>query len=307
MNVGIQTGGLIKHVGIKEGYSMIAEAGFTSIDWNINGAMLSTTIRDGSCVGNALFERPLDEVEAYFAEELAEIRKHNLKIGQAHAPFPAYVTDRPETLDYMINIYKRCIEYCDLVGCPYLIIHGISLTESDTVNTPESIRELNYKLYESLIPTLLKNNVTVCLENLFSFSGRLVEGMCSDAHEAVEFIDTLNAKAGREVFGFCLDTGHLALVRKSFRTYIHTVGHRIKTLHVHDNNATNDHHLMPFTGVINWEHFCDALKDVGYNGDISFETFAQTERVLKLDKDLLQPTITLICKMGEAFKKRIEG
>ena len=60
------------------------------------------------------------------------------------------------------------------------------------------IQIMNMKLYESLIPTLLKvdGKVTVCLENLFSGKGKnFYEGTCSDPHQAVAYIDALNAKA----------------------------------------------------------------------------------------------------------------
>ena len=59
---------------------------------------------------------------------------------------------------------------------------GVTLTEIDLENTPASIEAVNFKLYESLIPTLLKHNVTVCLENLFSSKGCLIEGCCSNPH-----------------------------------------------------------------------------------------------------------------------------
>ena len=65
------------------------------------------------------------------------------------------------------------------------------------------LKDLNDKLYTSLIPTLLKTNVTVCLENLFGGAGGIISGVCSNPHEAVEMIDRYNALAGKECFGLC--------------------------------------------------------------------------------------------------------
>lgn len=307
MKISVQDGGIVDFFGVEKGYKMIAEAGFEGIDWNINNDAPGQYIRNGTICGNTIFEKPLDEVLAYYKPKIDEIKKNGLEISQAHAPFPSWTPEHPEVLDEMIEIQKRCIELCDAVGCKYLVIHGVTLTEIDSENTPESIEAVNIKLYESLIPTLLKHNVTVCLENLFSSKGCLIEGCCSNPHEAVKYIDTLNQKAGREVFGLCLDTGHLSLLRKNFRSYIKTVGNRIKALHLHDNDAVSDAHLMPFTGVIDWNYFCNSMKEIGYDGDLSFETFAQARRVEKFDPELVPELLRWICLNGKSFKKKIEA
>jgi len=306
MKICVQDAGLEDQFGVEKGYAMLEKAGFTAIDWNIDHALPGSLIRGLNYQGNCIFEKPLEEVIAHYADQLEIIRKNGLTISQAHAPFPAYVTSHPEMLEYMIEIYKRNIELCDYVGCKNLIVHPISLAPDDTENTPESVEKLNMHLYESLIPTLLRHNVTVCLENMFGFKGLAVEGACSDPHEAVRYIDMLNEKAGREVFGFCLDTGHLLLLHKDFRTFIPILGKRIKCLHIHDNDGQSDGHRAPMTGRINWNHFCDALREIGYDGDLSFETFAQAMAVGKFDEDLVFPWMSLIYQTGVCFRKHIQ-
>ena len=51
-----------------------------------------------------------------------------------------------------------------------------------------------------------------------------IEGPASDPTATALLIDELNEKAGREVFGLCLDTGHMHIVRKDARTYIPILG-----------------------------------------------------------------------------------
>ena len=73
--------------------------------------------------------------------------------------------------------------------------------------------------------------MTICLENLYeSVGGRLVEGVCSAPEEAVRYIDSLNEEAGEERFGFCLDTGHLNLVKRPPYETVLRLGRRIKTV-----------------------------------------------------------------------------
>lgn len=306
MKISVQTGGIEEYLGFEKTYSLISGAGFEAVDWNIDHGLKAQNIRGLCYEGTSIFERSIDEVRAYYEEELNTIKKYGLSITQAHAPFPAYVPGHPEVLEYCIKIYSRCIELCDYAGCKKLIIHGISLSHNDRENTPKEIEKLNMHLYESLIPALLKSNVMVCLENLFtSNNGIITEGVCSDAHEAVYYIDKLNEKAGKEVFGFCLDVGHLQLLGKNLRNYIPILDKRIKALHVHDNDGQKDLHLAPFTGKISWSDFCSSLKDIGYEGDISFETFAQAQKIIEFDESLLSAWLELIAKTGDNFRKHI--
>lgn len=306
MEICIQSGGIVEHIGVEKCYAAIAKAGFTCIDWNaVEHALPGSQIYKKQLEGS-FYEKPLEEQLAYFAPEVEVIRKNGLTISQAHAPFPAYLPGHPEVLEYMIGVYKRVIEICDAFGCKNLIIHGISLAVTDKENTPESIEKLNMHLYESLIPTLLKCKVTVCLENLFTWDQGAIQGVCSDPHEAVRYIDTLNEKAGREVFGLCLDTGHLMLLGKDFRQYVPVLGKRIKALHIHDNDGRLDRHLAPMTGKVDWNFFCDSLRDVGYEGDLSFETFAQSRAALKFGEEMLAPWLDLIYVTGKCFRDRIQ-
>ena len=305
MKISVQDAGACDW-GKEAGYAAIAKAGFEAIDWNIDHGLPTSRIR-ALDYRNNIFEKPLEEVLAHYAEELAIIKKNGLVITQCHAPFPAYIPGHPELLDYIADIYSRCIEFCSAVGIPRMVVHGISLQQDDYENTPETIDMLNHKLYESLIPALQRcDGVTVCLENLCTwFNGYATEGICCNPDYAAALIDELNEKAGKECFGLCLDVGHMQLVMKDIRSYTQTLGSRIKCLHVHDNDGRADRHTAPFTGVINWENVCSALKAIGYKGDLSFETFQQCRKSGSFDQELVQPWLNVIYAIGVSFRKRI--
>lgn len=315
MKICIQTGDVIDKIGAKKGYALFKKVGFESIDWNLDHALrivpknFDEYMQNKEYVGTCIFEKSLDEVIEHYADELAIIKENGLEINQAHAPFPSYLAGYPEFFDYYIEIAKRNIEYCDYIGCKYLVVHGISTAPTIKDMDLKTVTKLNYKLYRSLIPTLKSCKTTkVCLENLFGRAyGHAIEGFCSNPNEAIEFIDTLNAEAGKEAFCLCLDTGHLNLLNKDFKAYITALGSRIKCLHLHDNDACTDLHLAPFTGNVDWKVFCDTLRSVGFNDDISFETFAQTNRAFDFDEELIEPWLNLICKTGESFKNIILG
>ena len=305
MNIAIQTGDVVDRLGLEKGYKAIADAGFKAIDWNLDHAVKISDLNSNDYKGKSILEKPLDEVISYYENELEIIRKNDLYITQAHAPFPAHIRKFPETLDYMIEIYKRNIEYCDYCGCKNLVIHGISTPLGDDGDW-EKYEKLNLKLYSSLIPVLQKTNVTVCLEDLFQTTGNVrYMGHCGDPHEAVSLIDRLNSEAQKECFGFCLDTGHINLLRWDFRYYVGILGKRIKCLHIHDNDGVADTHMMPLTGTVNWKQLVEALKAVGYDGDLDFETFAQTNKVLDFDEELISPWLDNIYAFGVSLKKKL--
>ncbi|MCI8441713.1 MAG: TIM barrel protein [Provencibacterium sp.] len=306
MKICIQTGDVVDDFGFERGYRLLREIGFEGIDWNIDHALSPGQLKEGhfpSCI----FERPLPEILDHYREEIEAIQKSGLSISQAHAPFPAHVRGIPQSDDYMIEIYKGCIRLCDAVGCKNLIIHGISCSPAEPELSAGDVDRMNAHLYESLIPVLKQTKVTVCLENLFTHLGGCnFEGTCSNPFEAVRYIDALNEKAGSECFGLCLDTGHLNLLRKNLREYVRILGRRIKALHIHDNDSVNDQHLLPFAGTLRWNDFTGAMKEIGYQGDLSFETFNQT-RLSRMDIEYIPVFLRAIHDIGEIFRERIQG
>ena len=132
-----------------------------------------------------------------------------------------------------------------------------------------------------------------------------VEGACSDPYAAAAMVDRLNEKAGKEVFGICLDTGHMHLLGKDMRTFIPVLGKRIKCLHINDNDGLSDQHLVPLSGKLDWALFCQCMRDIDYAGDLSFECTGQNKRVLDYDPSLIPAYLAMICKTGENFRQRI--
>ena len=311
MKICIQSETLLSHFGAKKTYRMIREAGFEAIDWTIDVAWKFSEVLAAEKLENlCIFEKSREEIAAYYAEELAEIRANGLTISQAHAPFPCYAPNRPDVLEYAISIYQNMIPFLDSVGCKHLIIHGISKDEWMEELTPESLDALNWHLYESLIPALQScKNLTVCLENLLTKHLRIArgywEGHCSNPNAAVDIIDRLNEKAGKRCFGLCLDVGHLNLLRKPFYSYVPIVGDRIVALHVHDNLQLGDDHLIPYMGSTRWADMVPHLKAAGYKGDISFETFAQI-RNTRLPDELVPTFLRLIAAIGNNFRKEFQ-
>jgi len=311
MKLSVQSQNLVDHFGYDKAYKMMKEAGFEATDWNIDHALVhKDVVAAEKLEGLSIFEKSMDEIMAYYSEELEYMKKYGITITQAHSPFPPDQPGRPEVLPYTIGIYQQMIRFCQKVGCPRLIIHGISKREPYPEIKQEEVDQLNDTMYTSLIPVLQEcPDVMVCMENLFTHPTQLGAGFwaghCSNPYEAAAYIDKMNALAGRKAFGLCLDTGHLNLCRIPFCKYIPVLGDRIAALHIHDNMQNDDAHLMPYTGNIHWEEFCEEMHKIGYAGDLSFETFAQTN-LQRLPAQLCPQFLSTIHAIGTYFQSQIK-
>ena len=304
MRIGVQSGATTTELSYAEAYALYREAGFESLDVNINNEIADeTAYRAGDFEkAGSIFDRPMDEIMAHFVPEFSEIEKNGLVIGQAHAPFPTYIPGKPDSLERIIPIIMNSLKFCQKANIPFLVVHGVK----DPLLPQETLDAYNDRLYSSLIPTLLEGNTVVCAENLWNRSPAdrniITPAHGSDADAMVAFLDDLNARAGKEVFGLCLDTGHLNMLGLDPVPFIHKLGKRIKVLHIHDNNGgSEDQHLAPYTGTLDFDALMQALADVGYDGDLSFETFRQTS-LNKIPRQLLLPWLKHICTIGQYFR-----
>ena len=308
MLISTQNGGLGRFKP-KQYYKMIKEAGFEAIDWNLDHGWTREDVLANGVKAECIFTKEMDEILAYWNDQLNAIRENGLIIGQAHAPFPAYTlaynNRHPDFLDFAIEVYKKCIRLCHQVGCRHLIIHGISRRAGMEHPALDELDELNAKLYSSLIPVLLETDVIVCLENLFTGDhGKRMAGHCANPYHAARFIDALNTGAGKECFGLCLDSGHLLLTHNDIEEYIAVLGTRIKALHLHDNDRADDLHLAPYTGAMPWQELLAALKKSGYTGNLNFETFAQ---VADLPQALVPEFLRHIAAIGKYFREYLQA
>ena len=70
--------------------------------------------------------------------------------------------------------------------------------------------------------------------------------------------------------GICFDAGHYH-VHFDDEFNFELFKNRIFAVHLHDNDKSDDLHLLPFDGTIDWEYVINKLKDCNYNGPITME------------------------------------
>ena len=276
------------------------ECGIEAIDYSIDHVINTTKFSEGEAY--PICDLSLENFVNYHSSLKEASEKYGVAICQMHAPFPIYFPGKDDVNEYIINVLEKIIATCAYVNCPALVVHPfVNLSFDENM-------EINVAFYRRLIPAAKKYKVKICLENLFKSSKSVI---FSNPRDAAKVIDQLNAEAGEDVFGFCFDLGHANLLRYDVRDFLNVLGKRLTVLHIHDNNGNGDSHLIPYTQTDNWaskfttdwEGFIAGLRDINYEGNISFETF---KGVKIMPKEVEKEALSLITAIGRYFRKRIE-
>lgn len=168
-------------------------------------------------------------------------RKIGLDIDNVHAP-----ADNPEDLwrdslrgeDYLAALIS-CVEDCRIHTIPTVVIHITSLSPK----APPSA--IGLERIKTLVDRAQKEQVFIALENM---------GEISHLDHIFENIDS-------EWLGFCYDSGHEHLIYPKYPAgeLLNRYGDKLLAVHLNDNFARGDTHLLPFDGRIDWAKVVEAL------------------------------------------------
>ena len=271
MLISSQTANLFKTAESAKKYAPIfREAGFSALDYNFDALF-----PQGSVLGGKNFElldRPREEYIPYFKEIADIIRENGLAVGQTHAHFSSLIAmgDKARN-EYLLELLKKEIELCALMGSKYIVIHPIC-KGYNLDYTWDMEKADNMAMYTALIDTLKEHDVICCLENMWGVcNGKIMASACGNMIEAAEYIDSLNEIAGEERFGFCFDAGHAVLCSVDPVRALILLGDRVKALHLHDVDINKDSHTAPFRGVVDWDGLMRTIYSINYEGTLNFE------------------------------------
>ena len=303
LKIGTQTAGWLSFAKPEESLERAKRIGFETMDLGFPHISYDAKAQK---ILPSRYDLPLEEFAAPYVAMKAAADKQGITVAHAHAPFPVWRKDEEEHNAFMMTVLDKVIRTCAAVGCPAIVVHPV------TRSTKEKEWETNMQIYRQLMPVAKETGVKICLENLFTVgTGRVLEGVCADADEAVRYIDALNAEAGADCFGFCFDVGHANLLHKNICQYLEILGHRLTCLHIHDNDGQNDLHMAPYTQTryykactcaLDWEQFIAGLRHINYRGSMCFETFRVTDLT---PKPLWDSALTHIINIGKYFRARI--
>ena len=83
-----------------------------------------------------------------------------------------------------------------------------------------------------------------------------------------------------------------------------TLGDKVKALHIHDNRFKADDHTLPYLGEIDWDTVTDALGQIGYAGDFTYEV---TGYLTRFDDELVEKALALQVAVGRRLIEKVEA
>jgi len=114
--------------------------------------------------------------------------------------------------------------------------------------------------YQSLGPVLDKHDVTIAIEPLNRFETYVL----NTAADAVALVEAI----GHPRVGILFDTFHANIEEKNIGAAYRSIGRHLKHVHTCENDRG-----IPGSGHVEWEDVFAALREIGYDGWLTIESF----------------------------------
>lgn len=179
-----------------------------------------------------------------------------------HAPFgnAAKMWQSGENAEKATQELLTCVRDCSAAEVPVLVVHPYIGFEETEHPTKEGIEN-----FGRVVDEAQKCGVKVAFENVEgeSYLDALMKAFSSCAH-----------------VGFCWDSGHEQCYNRG-KDMLALYGDRLIATHLNDNLGisdfngnifwTDDLHLLPMDGIIDWKNVSERLNKCGYDGILTFE------------------------------------
>lgn len=188
-------------------------------------------------------------------EQLKYIKKQNLNIIFAHLDYHNMddIWDITSDSKIVIDGYKNDIRICKDNSIDMVVMH---LTYKDKIK----YNKIGIKKIQELADYAENLDVKIAFENT------TMKGVLD---YVIENIKNKNV-------GICFDSGHYHVFFNDELDFSR-FKNRIFAVHLHDNDKSDDLHLIPFHGTLNWEKVIDSLKECNYNGPVTLEPCYRNE------------------------------
>lgn len=212
--------------------------------------------------GVQLFFNPEGQADPAAARREAEAA--GLTVRSIHLPFGAgYDISSPAEAERRTAVARLigALDAAATVGAAFGVLHPSWII--DAAITARERRQRGRHVAESLraiAPEAEARGVRLALENM---PPPLIGDRIEDLIAIVE-------AAENDSVGICFDTGH-AHQRGRVPRMWRKAGPRIVTMHLHDNDGTDDQHRAPFGGTIDWDALRRELDRASYAGEVTIE------------------------------------
>lgn len=233
----------------------------TSFDYSIPFARVITLLREAGFDWVSLGANPRHSGHDTTAGRAALkklVAANGTRIDSVHAPFPEgdrlFSVDDTERLE-SVRLCQMAIDTALDVEGRVVVIHLIPYGVPEGPLRQHMIAQ-GTRSVEALATYAARQGVKLALEN----------GQKPDYDQVLSRL--LTEFDGAPV-GFCYDSGHENVQGTCFEL-LKRFGHRLTTVHIHDNLGT-DAHMLPYEGNIDWERFRHVFHGLPYTGNLILE------------------------------------
>lgn len=184
-------------------------------------------------------------------EQLKYIRKKGLNVIFAHLGYQNINdlwADSEECGKKLVDSYKNDIRICKGNNIPMIVMHLTGKGEVPKYN------EIGLKRLQEIVDYAKSLAIKVAFENT------KIKG----------YLDYVMENIKNDNVGICFDAGHYHVHFDDDLDFA-KFKDRILAVHLHDNDKSDDLHLIPFDGTIDWKKIIKELKNCNYNGPITLE------------------------------------
>lgn len=201
-------------------------------------------------------------------------RREGIEIHSVHAPFRGDIQlaapDGPAR-KRVIAFYEEFLPKAAAAGAGIIVVHA-GKPAAKARHGDLLVRAAG--VLRHLCPQAAELGLRFALENLPpGWPG-------SDPRQLAEIATALRDHP----VGLCLDTGHAHMAGGLVRTF-RIMKPFIIHFHIHDNDGTEDLHLPPPFGTIDWEAFLREWKDFPFDGPLTLECAAWGDEFLPHGRD----------------------
>ncbi|MCQ2742116.1 MAG: sugar phosphate isomerase/epimerase [Bacilli bacterium] len=196
---------------------------------------------------------------------------------------------------------RKDMKISALFGAKYIVVHPVL----------DYSYEENISFVKKLCPLAKQLGISIAIENVWTVNENdKIAPMCTSTPTGI--VKFLNDVGDDNVVA-CLDIGHAEMnqIGTTAVDMIRALGPKVACLHIHDNDKWCDSHQMPYTQKINFKNVLDALKEVNYKGDITFEVetcyWRGEDPSASLPFELYPAFLRLELEIGRYFQKYLDS
>ena len=284
-------GSNVVQIGINNAYDMrcfsdsemlpvLSGLGFNTLQYSLSAA----------CGAEGIFSRP------GWREHFTKVRRVaddcGLSVEMTH-PRIYHCIEAYRDSPVQSEMQERCFEATAILGGKWTVIHPQFWRDGVTEASYNEVVLYNRAYLSELCARAERYGVGVAFENIQKYDDMPDNRVLRYGWSAEHILDTVE-KCGKSNVCACVDTGHANIAGEDPAAFIRACGHRVRCLHLHDNDGASDQHSLPYMAGIRWDEVLSALSEINYQGVLNLET----NTIFLPDKALVKSAFTLACRIA---------